>query len=100
MRANDLPIGLLTCHEADTRRPRTRSGAGGLPRLPTALTNGYPIATGMIGGACRYLVKDRMYFTGARWGLEGTPTATSTPAGRLTSTKNESVTTPHAISTA
>jgi len=32
---------------------------------------GYPIATGMIEGACRYLVKDRMGITGARWGLEG-----------------------------
>ena len=25
----------------------------------------------MIEGACRYLVKDRMEITGARWGLEG-----------------------------
>lgn len=32
---------------------------------------GYPIATGIIEGACRYLVKDRMGITGARWGLEG-----------------------------
>ncbi|KPA17646.1 hypothetical protein MHK_002180 [Candidatus Magnetomorum sp. HK-1] len=32
---------------------------------------GYPIATGIIEGACRYLVKDRMGLTGARWGLEG-----------------------------
>ena len=33
--------------------------------------NGYPIATGIIEGACRYLVKDRMEITGARWGLKG-----------------------------
>lgn len=38
---------------------------------PTALTNGWPIATGVIEGACRHLVKDRMDITGARWGLEG-----------------------------
>ena len=37
---------------------------------PTALTNGWPIATGVIEGACRHLVKDRMDITGARWGLE------------------------------
>ena len=37
----------------------------------TALTNGWPIATGIIEGACRHLVKDRMDLTGARWSLEG-----------------------------
>jgi hypothetical protein len=38
---------------------------------PTALANGWPIATGVIEGACRHLVKDRMDLTGARWGLPG-----------------------------
>ena len=38
---------------------------------PTALAAGWPIATGIIEGACRHLVKDRMDITGARWGLEG-----------------------------
>ena len=38
---------------------------------PTALANGWPIATGVIEGACRHLVKDRMDITGARWGLSG-----------------------------
>ena len=37
---------------------------------PTALANGWPIATGVIEGACRHLVKDRMDITGARWGLQ------------------------------
>jgi hypothetical protein len=37
----------------------------------TALEKGWPIATGVIEGACRHLVKDRMDLTGARWGLEG-----------------------------
>ena len=38
---------------------------------PTALAQGWPIATGVIEGACRHLVKDRMDITGARWGLNG-----------------------------
>ena len=37
---------------------------------PTALASGWPIATGVIEGACRHLVKDRMDITGARWGLD------------------------------
>ncbi len=37
----------------------------------SALEQGWPIATGVIEGACRHLVKDRMDITGARWGLEG-----------------------------
>jgi hypothetical protein len=36
-----------------------------------ALADGLPIATGVIEGACRYLVKDRMGRTGARWSLTG-----------------------------
>lgn len=35
------------------------------------LAQGLPIATGVIEGACRYLVKDRMEKTGARWHLDG-----------------------------
>jgi len=38
---------------------------------PGALAAGWPIATGVIEGACRHLVKDRMDITGARWGLDG-----------------------------
>lgn len=38
---------------------------------PKALANGWPIATGIIEGACRHIVKDRMDITGARWGLNG-----------------------------
>jgi hypothetical protein len=36
-----------------------------------ALAKGWPIATGIIEGACRHLIKDRMDITGARWGLPG-----------------------------
>lgn len=35
------------------------------------LTNGYPIASGVIEGACRYIVKDRMERTGMRWVMSG-----------------------------
>lgn len=35
------------------------------------LENGFPIATGIIEGACRHLIKDRMDVTGARWSLTG-----------------------------
>ena len=34
-----------------------------------ALGQGWPIATGVIEGACRHLIKDRMEKTGARWTL-------------------------------
>jgi hypothetical protein len=37
---------------------------------PAALANGWPISTGVIEGACRHLVKDRMDITGARWGVQ------------------------------
>jgi hypothetical protein len=35
------------------------------------LSHGYPIATGVIEGACRHLVKDRMERSGMRWSLPG-----------------------------
>jgi len=38
---------------------------------PTALASGWPIATGVIEGACRHIVADRLDITGARWGLAG-----------------------------
>lgn len=40
-------------------------------RYDEALAMGTPIATGVIEGACRHLVKDRMDLTGARWSLTG-----------------------------
>ena len=39
-------------------------------RYDQALEAGFPIATGVIEGACRHLVKDRMDITAARWGLD------------------------------
>jgi hypothetical protein len=35
------------------------------------LAAGLPIATGVVEGACRHLVADRMDLTGARWSLAG-----------------------------
>lgn len=36
-----------------------------------ALKAGFPIATGVIEGACRHLINDRLDITGARWSLKG-----------------------------
>lgn len=47
-------------------RTRTR-----LMRYAEVLESGLPIATGVIEGACRHVVKDRMDRTGARWSLSG-----------------------------
>lgn len=41
---------------------------------PTALTKGWPIATGVIEGAVRHIVRDRFDITGARWSLDGAET--------------------------
>jgi len=38
---------------------------------PKALASGWPIATGIIEGACRHIIGDRMGITGARWSLPG-----------------------------
>jgi len=40
-------------------------------RYEQALAAGWPIATGVIEGACRHIIGDRLCITGARWGLAG-----------------------------
>ena len=35
------------------------------------LTSGLPIGSGVVEGACRHVVKDRMERTGMRWEIEG-----------------------------
>jgi hypothetical protein len=40
-------------------------------RYDQALDAGWPIATGIIEGACRHLIADRLNLGGARWGLDG-----------------------------
>jgi hypothetical protein len=52
-----------TLHYLDAKQP--------FMDYPRALAEGWPIATGVIEGACRHLVQDRMGITGARWGLQG-----------------------------
>ena len=40
-------------------------------RYDQYLARGYPIGSGVIEGACRHLVRDRMECTGMRWNVEG-----------------------------
>jgi hypothetical protein len=40
-------------------------------RYDQALAAGWPVATGVIEGACRHIIGDRLGITGARWGLGG-----------------------------
>jgi hypothetical protein len=54
-----------------TKCLRYLRGVGDYIAYDRALAAGLPIATGVIEGACRYLVKDRMERTGARWSLVG-----------------------------
>jgi len=88
-RAYALLQGKVSDVAAGMRRSATRQGISPEARTPvdkcadyllknkerldyaTALANGWPIATGIIEGACRHLVKDRMDLTGARWSLDG-----------------------------
>ena len=87
--ALDLLRGKVSDVAAGMRRSATRKNLSQQAREPvdkcadyllknkdrfdyaTALANGWPIATGIIEGACRHLVKDRMELSGARWSLDG-----------------------------
>ena len=64
---DESPLAMIdTACNYLANRSRTR-----LMHYAEALRDGLPIATGVIEGACRYLVKDRMDRTGARWSLTG-----------------------------
>jgi hypothetical protein len=52
------------------RRPAGISWTWPLP-TDKALEAGWPIATGVIEGACRHRIADRLSVSGARWGLDG-----------------------------
>jgi len=73
----DLTTHLDTLTQAGTAAPGLERAIAYLtakqPYLDyhIALTLGWPIATGVIEGACRSLVKDRLAITGARWSLPG-----------------------------
>lgn len=51
------------CRDFENNRERMR--------YDEYLEAGYPIATGVIEGACRHVVKDRMEQSGMRWTLDG-----------------------------
>ena len=62
--------------DAEKRRPVDKCADyllkyGALLHYDEYLAAGLPIASGVIEGACRHLVKDRMDITGARWTVEG-----------------------------
>ncbi len=69
-KATTLHLDNTTRRNADTCADYLLAKAAHLD-YPTALTAGWPIATGVIEGAVRHLIKDRMDITGARWGLDG-----------------------------
>jgi hypothetical protein len=79
--ARDVAAGIRRRATSEQLSPSERQGADACADYltnkaryldyPAALAKGWPIATGVIEGACRHIVKDRMDITGARWGLEG-----------------------------
>ena len=69
-KATRLGLDAATRNNADTCADYLLAKQDHL-NYPLALQQGWPIATGVVEGACRHLVKDRMDLTGARWGLEG-----------------------------
>jgi hypothetical protein len=52
-------------------------------RYDVYLRRGWPIASGVIEGACRHLVKDRMERAGMQWGLDGAQRVLDLRAVRL-----------------
>lgn len=40
-------------------------------KYDVALEFGFPLCSGVIEGACRHLIRDRLELTGCRWGLKG-----------------------------
>ncbi|MGH7383300.1 MAG: ISKra4 family transposase [Candidatus Methylomirabilales bacterium] len=79
-KASDVAAGMRRSATLRGLRRPTRKGVDAcadyllkyrhMLRYDEYLAQGLPIATGVIEGACRYLIKDRMDITGARWGLE------------------------------
>jgi hypothetical protein len=64
--------GLTAAHRAGADAcVRYLTGNHDRLRYDQALAAGWPIATGVIEGACRHLIGDRLDITGARWGLDG-----------------------------
>lgn len=78
-KASDVAAGMRRSATLRGLRPEERKGVNTcadylvkyreMLRYDCYLAEGLPIATGVIEGACRHLVKDRMDITGARWRL-------------------------------
>jgi hypothetical protein len=72
---SDIRAAVRACGRTQAKLPAAARAANYLeakqPYLVyhLALALGWPIATGVIEGSCRHLVKDRMDIAGARWGL-------------------------------
>ena len=69
LRADAAGLG-TTKRATATRTARYLEAKAPWLDYPQALASGWPISTGVIEGACRHLVKDRMDITGARWGVQ------------------------------
>ena len=69
----DKPIRKLKGANKNTLRVLTNFLEENLHRMryDEYLAAGYPIASGVIEGACRHIVKDRMERTGMRWKIPG-----------------------------
>jgi hypothetical protein len=67
MRPEDLREHTRKAAQKSTQKMRTRLSKGEKKNR----AQGLPVAAGVIEGACRHLVKDRMDVTGARWSLTG-----------------------------
>ena len=97
--ARDVAAGIRrrasTAHLAKAKRNNADTCATYLtnkaPYLdyPTALAAGWPVATGIIEGTCRYPVADRMDITGARWSVAGAEAVLKLRAVRANGDFNE-----------
>jgi hypothetical protein len=80
-RARDVWIGIRRRATRLCYNPTERAGADEcadyLERkrnyldYPAFLAAGWPVASGLIEGAAKWMIKDRMEISGARWGLDG-----------------------------
>jgi len=80
-RSSDVAAGIRRSATKRGLKPKRRKGADKcadyllkkkeLMRYDVFLATGSPIATGVIEGACRHLIKDRLGITGARWSVSG-----------------------------
>jgi hypothetical protein len=66
-RRRDRDLGLSDVDKAVTYLENNRQHM----KYDKALENGWPIATGMIEGSCRFVIEDRFGIAGARWSPDG-----------------------------